>query len=200
LSRAGPLAPLCSRLVLWDMPGHGEAGGRCRLGTAEVPALEHLIERIGGTVVLFGWSLGAGVSIAAAAGRSAEVVSAVLAEAPYRLARTPARNVLRGFGMPWRVNLPLALSWIGLRSGVGVGWRGFDRAALATKLRCPLLVIHGEFDEVCPLEDGRQIAAAAPRGKLCIIEGAGHPGIWSRPDSREAAMGAARDVLAQAVR
>jgi pimeloyl-ACP methyl ester carboxylesterase len=73
LARISSLAPIASRLIAWDMPGHGDAPGTCSLGTNEVDALSNLIERLtAGThapIILLGWSLGAGVSIASAAKR-----------------------------------------------------------------------------------------------------------------------------------
>lgn len=179
LSRVQRLAPFASRLILWDIPGHGDAPGTCTLGTHEVAALFALLEQLGGPVVLYGWSLGAGVSIATAA--IAPTVAAVIAEAPYRVPITPARNVMRGVGLPWRMNLAPAMSLLGIRFGVGPRWRGFDRAALATSLTAPLLVLHGEEDEVCPLEDGRAIAAAASRGTFVPIPGGRHHGLWTDP-------------------
>lgn len=181
LLRVPALLPCCSRLVLWDLPGHGESPGRCTLGTREVEDLLALIDRVGdtaGPVVLFGWSLGAGISIAAAAG-GLTGVSGVIAEAVYRLPSTPARNVLRVRRLPYRWNLGPALMCIGLDAGAGPKWRGFDRAVHASGLRCPLLVIHGALDEVCPVEDGRAIAAAAPRGRILEFPDAGHFGLWS---------------------
>lgn len=177
LMRVAALAPLASRLVLWDLPGHGEAPGASRLGTAEVQDLAALLERLGGgQVVLYGWSLGAGVAIAAAHGRSN--VTAVIAESPYRLAATPARNVLRARGLPHGLILGPALRALGL-TFPGLGDRAFDRSALAAELPCPLLVLHGDTDVVCPAEDGRAIAAAAPRGELAVIEGGGHNDLWT---------------------
>jgi pimeloyl-ACP methyl ester carboxylesterase len=175
---------------MWDLPGHGEAPGRCSLGVDEADDLVALVERVAGDapVALYGWSLGAGMSIAAAArdGR----VAGVIAEAPYRLAITPARNVMRMNGLPYRMNLPVAMGLVGLRLGVGVGWRGFDRADLASRLACPLLVVHGSTDEICPIVDGREIAGAAPRGEIVVIEGAGHNDLWSEPAFAAACDGA----------
>jgi pimeloyl-ACP methyl ester carboxylesterase len=277
LVRVDALAPAAGRIILWDLPGHGEAPGTCRLGTAEARDLLELIDHVagsarrhdppranaagdqpercghaehaaaetkaapdvpsdvrqgveapppapsvgdgGGGLVLYGWSLGAGVSIVAAArdGR----VSGVIAEAPYRFPMTPARNVLRGRALPHRLNLAPAFWLLGLMLGAGPGWgrahpaaagpdgsrqgggvgpvenrshRGpppsatggegaFDRAAHAARLRCPLLVLHGEFDEICPLEDARAIVEAVPEGvpaELAEIQGAGHNNLWTQ--------------------
>lgn len=201
LTRVPALAAFASRLILWDMPGHGEARGSCALGTREVDALLALIDRVGGPIVLYGWSLGAGVSIAAAArdaGAERVVerspgsndprpqVLCVVAEAPYRLPSTPARNVLRSFGLPWRINLPLAMGLLGLRFGVGATWAGFDRALLAAKMRAPLLVIHGAKDEICPVEDGLAIDAAAKGSHtILILEEGGHHSLWTDPKTSE---------------
>src|SRR5689334_9666437 len=35
LVRLPSILPVASRVVLWDLPGHGEAPGTCRLGTVE---------------------------------------------------------------------------------------------------------------------------------------------------------------------
>jgi pimeloyl-ACP methyl ester carboxylesterase len=178
LSRVEAVVKAASRVILWDMAGHGESQGRCTLGVREVEDLLALIEKVRGEsgVVLYGWSLGAGVSIAAAT--RSEHVRAVVAESAYRLAMTPARAVIQGWGLPWRINLPLALAWVGWRAGVGVRWRGFDRAEVARGLRVPMLVLHGEEDGVSPVEDGRAIAEAG-RGVFVALAGAGHHGMWT---------------------
>ena len=45
----------------------------------------------------------------------------------------------------------------------------------------PLLVLHGTEDEVCPVQDGRAIAAAVPGGRAKIVEvaGASHNNLWT---------------------
>lgn len=178
LRRADALARRAARVVTWDMTGHGEAPGACALGLREAEDLGRLIAELRRhedlKVVLYGFSLGAGVSIAAAASAGPEAVRAVIAEAPYRLAETPARAVLSAAGLPWRWNLPAALWWVGLRNG---GWQGFDRAKLAESLRVPLLVIHGDRDAVCPHEDGRAIAEAAD-GRFELVPEGSHLGLW----------------------
>ncbi len=191
LTRLDALAPVCSRVIAWDPPGLGESSkGRWLMGVREHGALLKLIERAtagGERVALYGWSAGAGTSIAAAKeakGAARERIAAVIAEAPYRLAWTPAFNVLRSVAMPYRVNGPLAFAWMGWRLGVGSRWRGFDRAERARGVSCPLLVLHGDGDDVCPVEDGREIARAAG-GRIEAIAGAGHNDLWT--DERWAA-------------
>ncbi len=188
LPRVAALAPACSRLVTWDLPGHGEAPGSCTLGQREPEDLAALVHRVRAStdrpLVLCGSSMGAGISIAAAAALAddrehAGLVSGVIAECPYRLAVEPARNVLRLKGMPSGPTLSVAVALLGLAAGAGPLWRRYDRERLASRLRCPLLVLHGAEDAVSPPEDGRRIAAAAPDGTFVPIEGAGHVALWA---------------------
>jgi pimeloyl-ACP methyl ester carboxylesterase len=191
LARLGAVAADASRVVAWDMRGHGEAPGICTLGVREAGDLRELVRRVregspGAAVVLMGWSLGAGVSIAAAA---EEGVAGVIAESPYRLAATPARNVLRARGLPWRVTLGPAFALLRVLLGRGLRDREFDRATLAARLGCPLMVLHGAEDAICPLEDGRAVAAARVGFEIAVIAGAGHNDLWT--DERHAAAGGA---------
>lgn len=212
LLRVPAIAPFASHVILWDLPGHGDAPGVCRLGTAEAEDLRALLDataaesshrtaaaregvpacRAGtpGRVVLYGWSLGAGLSIVVA--RDDPRVAGVIAESPYRLPATPARNVLEARALPYRLSLLPALWLLGLLTGAGPRFprsarvdrssgrrSAFDRAVHSAALRCPLLVIHGTDDEVCPVAEGRAIAAAAPSGRIVEIAGAGHNNLWT---------------------
>lgn len=185
LKRVPLLASLCSRVIVWDMPGHGESGGVCTLGVRETQDLLAFVERVGTDrpIILCGSSMGSGVSIAAAAGSSA--VALVVAEAPYRLAPTPARNVMRLRNAPTTLNLGPALAYIGLQASGR--WTGpsldtreaaFDRATLAASLACPLLVLHGDADATCPVDDGKAIAQACPQGRFVEIPAGTHHNLW----------------------
>lgn len=188
LARVSAIAPAASRIFAWDPPGQGDAPGLCALGTREHRLLgmlaRYAAELHDRDVVLQGWSLGAGTSIVTAAGCAKDAdarIIGVIAEAPYREAWTPAFRVLDLSGLPWRANGPVAFALLGLRLGVGPRWRGFDRAAHAQRVRVPAVVVHGSEDEVCPIEDGRAIAEAAPRGSLVVIEGGHHNDLWVDP-------------------
>lgn len=192
LIRLAPFLPRCSRLIAWDQPGHGDAPGTSDLGVGETKDLTALIDLTTSDTtpaILYGWSMGSGVSIAAATLRPALVLG-VIAQAPYRTAYTPARGVLQQSNLPWRATLWPALGLLGIlrkRSPRWAGhWPDFDRAALAKRLACPLLLIHGDDDPICPLEDAQAIAKAAPDARLVLIEGAGHKGLWVDPDMKSA--------------
>lgn len=190
LPRLAGVVGWAGRVIAFDLPGHGESSrGGTTLGVRDPECAAALVRASvepGRAVILFGWSLGAGAAIAAAVDLVAggTNVVGVIAENPYRAAFTPARNVLRFYAMPWRFTLAPALALVGLRLGVGAGrggrsWRGFDRAEQAARLGCPLLVLAGERDEICPPQDGREIAAAAPAGRFVLIPGKGHNDLWS---------------------
>jgi fermentation-respiration switch protein FrsA (DUF1100 family) len=50
-----------------------------------------------------------------------------------------------------------------------------DNLATITRVRCPVLVLHGTHDRLVPLEMGKRVAAATPGPvELVVIEGAGH--------------------------
>ena len=60
-----------------------------------------------------------------------------------------------------------------------VAWRAlrtrYDAEAKIASVRVPLLVIHGDSDEIVPPEEGRRVYDAAPEPKgLHVIPGAGH--------------------------
>ena len=197
LGRADVFARFASRVVVWDLPGHGDAQGRCTLGVGEADDLRALLATLGsdGPIVLYGFSLGAGVAIVAAGAAEGRAAVGVIAEAPYRMPATPAGAVLRQAGMPYRWNLPLALWWIGRRLQGGLHPRVFDRSAHAANLSVPLLVLHAEGDEICPIEDGETIAAAAPKGSILRIPGGDHLNLWNNPASSAAMVEACGSFL-----
>lgn len=172
----------------------------CDLGASEREDLERVISEAGGSgTVLFGWSMGGGISLEAWACAG---VAGVIAEAPYRTAFSPARNVLRGRGMPWRATLWPALVMVGAMGGRGPGWmlRGarFDRVRVAHGLGVPLLVLHGDSDSVSPPDEGRAIAEAGG-GAFVAIPGGTHNGLWADERTREEAGRAVASFLCRIV-
>lgn len=71
---------------------------------------------------------------------------------------------------------------------------GMDLAQGLARARCPVLVMAGSDDPVCPPADSEDIAAALPAGvaELQVYEGAGH-GAWR--DQPEAAFAALRRFI-----
>jgi valacyclovir hydrolase len=46
--------------------------------------------------------------------------------------------------------------------------------SLATRIRCPALLVAGTYDKFCPPEQTRELAEAIPRGQFAEAHGAGH--------------------------
>jgi len=174
LQRVGFVFDLASRVVLWDMRGHGEAEGTSRLGTIEVDDLIALIERVAGDrpVILYGYSMGAGVSICAAAREELhERVIGVIADGPYRWTREPVHAMLMHNGLP---SFPILDTVHRALCVMIPRLRGSERAQFAARLRCPLLVLHGADDPICPLNSALEVAEAAPESEFVIIPAGGH--------------------------
>ncbi|MBK7404719.1 MAG: alpha/beta fold hydrolase [Phycisphaerales bacterium] len=189
LQRLDALLPHCSTLCAFDLPGHGEAPpGPCRLGLTEHRALLALADEVSPSrpVLVCGYSLGAGVCVRAAA-EQPERIAAVIAEAPYRFPWTPARDVMESRGFPHRLNLYPALVLAGLRFVGDPLWRRYDRAAFSARTRAAILILHGIRDTMCPIEDGRAIAYAAPRARIAEIPEAAHGDMWTHPEARATA-------------
>lgn len=206
LQRVPALLAGASRVLIPELPGHGDAPGICRLGAREHEDVLALIDTLGHgddpvryPIVVMGFSMGAGIALAAAAASAR--ISSVVAEAPYRLPFTPARNVLALRGLPWRSNLPPALVLLGLAFARTASWASnsrapiFDRARLVE--RCPqsILILHAGEDEVSPIEDSRAIAVAAADATLIEIPGSGHADLWTDPRSYALCARAVHDFL-----
>jgi pimeloyl-ACP methyl ester carboxylesterase len=95
----------------------------------------------------------------------------VIAEGPYRYWDEPLHNMFRHRRYPRWPIIPLAGLWLRLTAK---GFKNFDRAGHAARLACPLLVLHGSEDALCPITAAQQIAEAAPSGQFIEIEGGGH--------------------------
>lgn len=106
-------------------------------------------------IIIHGESLGTAVAVELA---SRKLCRGVVLEAPFSSARDVAGKVFPFVG-------PLVM------------W-GFDSMARLDAVRAPLLVIHGDRDEVIDIELGRKLFAAAREPKrMWVIAGGGHNNI-----------------------
>jgi alpha-beta hydrolase superfamily lysophospholipase len=114
-------------------------------------------------VVLLGISLGTGVAAQMAACGAARALVLV---SPFTSLTDAAHHVV---------------SWL------PTGWLvpdRYDTLAKAPRIAVPTLVVHGDADDLIPIEMGRQVAAAIPRAELKVVHGAHHNdllGLWRRP-------------------
>lgn len=186
--RATLLVEFASLVVCYDLRGHGYASapasdcGSPREGDdllAIVQQLEALHPTHRGLAqthkrryVLFGYSMGANISLIAAARDRDGQIAGVIADGPYRRWHEPIVGLFRLRRWPAYPLVWIADAWLMLARPAFR--REFDRTRWAARLRCPLLVLHGDADPLCPLASARAIAEAAPGHELVVFPGGGH--------------------------
>ncbi len=177
LHRVPVMTPFASRVLVYDLRGHGDSTASItHMGTTESDDLQQILGQIDGQgqpLVLYGSSMGAGVTLAAAAVASpaGPPLAGVIVEGPYRSFQEPLAGQLRARNLPAFPLTNLTTAFLAWYLG---GLSGFDRVALAGRVPCPLLVLHGTADPICHLDSGQQIANAAAQGRLVTFVGAGH--------------------------
>jgi 3-oxoadipate enol-lactonase len=58
---------------------------------------------------------------------------------------------------------------------------GHDTSARLPSLDVPTLVLHGDADQMIPVQNGRMIASLIPDARLEVLEGVGHMFWWEQP-------------------
>jgi uncharacterized protein len=144
-------------VFIFDYRGYGRSGGvPSEAGLVkDALAARRALLREGvrpEDLVYFGRSLGAAVALELAL---AHPPAGLILESPFTSVRDMANRVLPGAGYLF------ATRW--------------DSAEKIPRLRAPLLVLHGDADEVVPFAQGQALFAAAPDPKTFFtIRGAGH--------------------------
>jgi uncharacterized protein len=147
-------------IFIFDYRGYGRSEGKVSEegtyldGKAAVGWLRAHRDVDEKSLVLFGRSLGAAVAAEIAAGMG---YAALILESPFASIREMAR-----------ASLPL------LPIGPLLSTR-YDVVEKVRKIKSPLLVLHGDRDEIVPFAQGRMVFDAAPHPKqFYTIKGAGH--------------------------
>jgi hypothetical protein len=143
-----------SDLLIIDYRGYGRSQGRpSERGLAmDADAGYAYVAAQGKPIVIHGESIGSAVAVELATRRPA---AGLVLEAPFTSLRAEAAHAIPIIG-------PL-LVW------------GFDSKSRIARVHAPLLVIHGDHDQVVPYRLGRELYEAAPGPKaFWTVEGAGH--------------------------
>lgn len=187
---AGRMAPLAAHLVargmtalLVDLPGHGRTGPVRRYNAAlmvdDLHAVRDWIAKRDELrqlpAAIVGYSFG-GLGSYVAASRDPRWGALVVLAAPLGPMEA-ARLYLDGKGLPGR--------WLGgmvRRSfirAVGVDPDAFDGDRNLATIKIPVMIVHGENDEIVPMWHAERLQAAVPAGlgTLLRIPGAGHSAI-----------------------
>ncbi|MBI1336051.1 MAG: alpha/beta fold hydrolase [Phycisphaera sp.] len=196
LVRGSRVLPWASKAIAYDLRAHGDSSAMCcTMGAAERDDVAQLLEQVDDTdrgVVLYGSSFGAGLAIASAVQgptKLRERIVGVIAEGAYRYPMEPVRRHLRM--QRWPAEPVCSLAGLGLALLYGRKIRQFDRAKLASQLRVPLLVMHGDRDPISPYASAQAIAKSAPQGTLVTFPNGEHGGLADRdPERYRQALGA----------
>lgn len=160
---AAHIASLGFDVLLYDYRGYGRSGGESEdektLFADGNAALDYLVKVRGvpaGSVAHYGYSLGSAVSAELSVNHPCRAVVLV---APLASISAQVSEMY-----PW---LPVPFHAL-TRSR-------FDTVGKINRARCPVMVVHGDRDEIISVEQGRAVYAAARQPKrLMIIPGATH--------------------------
>ena len=177
---AGRMAPLAARIVargmtvlLVDLPGHGRtapvASYNAKLMVDDLRAVRDWLEiRAGGSgkpAAILGYSFG-GLGAYVAASQDARWSALAVLAAPMGPMEA-VRLYLDGKGLPGRwLDGMIRRSFI---RSVGVAPDAFDAERNLGSIRVPVLIVHGEEDDVVPVWHADRIHAAIPQG-LATLE------------------------------
>ncbi|MHB8796221.1 MAG: alpha/beta hydrolase [Candidatus Nanopelagicales bacterium] len=123
-------------------------------------------------IVLVGHSVGAGACLLAA--HRDPGVAGVVSLSCMADPRAVMTRLLSG------AHLPRAVRWLALRyveHDIGMRFAAFTPLTTLPTLTMPVLLIHGELDQVVPAADAHQLAAVAPAARLLVVPGVGHADI-----------------------
>lgn len=168
-----PLAHILNpayNVLLLDSRGHGESDGtRTTIGYEEridvLAVVDELERRQLGPIGIWGTSMGAVTALLAAA--EDERIVAILADSPYARLRHAVAETgkLRGYPTALAPALAYVACWSTARR-LGYQMAAFDPIEIIDRIAPrPLLLIHGEHDEIIPLNDAYLLYAKANQPK-----------------------------------
>ncbi len=181
-AHVAPLVQKGFRVVTWDMPGHGDAGGKYSGLLHFTPALEAVAATLPPVHGVVAHSLGtAAVSVALSRGLQARrlVYLAPPEDLPRyvdKVARFLHFSPAVGHGTLRLLEKRYHFLFDQLRG-----------QALAPAMTTPLLVIHDHEDRDAPLAEGRLIARLWPGAQLMETRGKGHTRLVRDPEVLAAA-------------
>ncbi len=153
--------------ICFDYPGYGFSSGLINIKTIEFDALQEFdyvkrqfLSNTGIPVFSYGWSIGTGIAIHVAKERQ---VSGLILQAP----PASSKEMLQWSSkhdVPW-----YGRGFIKMKADPAVT-QVYEGATKIRKVNSPLLVIHGQLDDVVPIEQGREVFAASPAIQKQFVE------------------------------
>ncbi|MBR0353168.1 MAG: alpha/beta hydrolase [Oscillospiraceae bacterium] len=135
----------------------------------------YAVERFGADVkiLLAGISMGAGTVLMASELDLPANVRGILADCPF----TSPAEIITEFGKAQGIPMKIAYPFTALAARVfgGFSLTAADASEAVKNAKVPVLLVHGEADELVPCEMGRRIAEANPeKVEFCTFPGARH--------------------------
>ncbi|AEK60908.1 alpha/beta fold hydrolase [Collimonas fungivorans] len=176
-----PLLAAGYRVVLVDLPAHGESEGTTSSIPACAAALLKLQDLIGPVYAAIAHSVGCALTVEAV--RHGLQVERLVLIAP------PARcfDYAVGFGVQAGLDRHQVAAMIALLQEQGVDVADIDTPKAAANLKQPVLILHSNDDRVVPVSLGVEIANAWQGAQLLRLDGLGHRRILQAPEVIEAA-------------
>ena len=198
--------------VAVDLPGHGRSSGLDAPASVEEAAgvLARVLEGLRvPPAILVGHGYGGQVALATALAapgrvRAVATIGTAAASAIPDAAVETLRDVVRGrigqqFDTPFFGPSPdmavmrefwgeLVKTDPKVRLGDVLTYRASALRASLAKVACPVVVLNGDADRLCPPDRARELAAAIPGARLRVVEGAGHVAHLECPAEVDAAI------------
>jgi len=165
-------------VLLFDLRGHGKSGGNTTtFGVRETDELQKAFElaKLKGNskIILYGVSLGAGISMKAVAENKIHP-DAIIADVPFENLHQHFKARARVLGFPSEPFAVLTTLWLGIEKG----YNGFqhDIGSYVKKVNCPVLMEWGEKDQLVTRSETESIFnnLASKNKKLVIYPDADH--------------------------
>lgn len=158
-------------LFLFDYRGYGQSSGVAKMSGIQEDAraaIEYVRTRPDvdpNRLILFGQSLGGAIAVYAVAEQIREGIRALVIESTFTSYRTIAREKLAGFWPTWPLQWPLALL---------ISDRYSPLQVIHKVSPIPVLIIHGDADEVVPYHHAERLLRAAGLPKTLWTVPGGH--------------------------
>lgn len=165
--------------LLVDMRAHGKSGGHTiTFGVRErrdvLCWIDYALKRFGTEteIWLVGVSMGAATVLMASELNLPPNVKGIVADSPYAVPSDIIADTCRKMHLKPQLMMPFIRLGARLFGGFGVDSASALRAVEKTNL--PVLLIHGEDDDIVPCEMSQAIAAHCSRVTLALFPNAGH--------------------------
>jgi uncharacterized protein len=175
------IAACGARVTVFDYRGLGFSGGTADVlqFRRDALAIYDFVTQAGpaGNLVVFGFSMGSAMATYVASERA---VAGMILAAPIALADEEFPSYARARGLS-----PAEIAQVTLDDDAHLT---FDELWLVAKYSAPLLVMHGDADELVPLAQGQELYAASPseNKRFVKLPGATHNDAAGSPGSLEA--------------